>query len=105
MRTSAFFDDFDRFTPNDLEGQGQPTSFSMGVWRVPRYIFGANLMIPDRKHYELLCGQQILKTSMSIMFETWPRRFTWNTKCMIIGSIGEYEAVYMKKEYDLCTIW
>ena len=28
-------------TPNDLEGQGQSTPFSIGFWRVPRYTFGA----------------------------------------------------------------
>ena len=45
--------------PNDLEGQGQSSPFSIGFWRVPRYTFGANLVILAQKRDELSCGQQI----------------------------------------------
>ena len=43
-------------TPNDLEDQGQSTP-SIGFWRVPRYTFGANLVILARKRDELSRGQ------------------------------------------------
>ena len=54
VRTSPFWA---VLTPNDLEGQGQSTPFSIGFWRVPRNTFGANLVILARKRDGLSCGQ------------------------------------------------
>ena len=44
-------------TPNDLEGHGQSAPLSIGFWRIPRYTFGANLVILAQKHNELSRGQ------------------------------------------------
>ena len=41
-------------TPNDLEGQGQSTPFSIGFWRVQRYTFGANLVILAPKRDDIV---------------------------------------------------
>ena len=45
----AFLADLDHLAPNDLEGHGQSTPFSIGFWKVPRYTFGANLVILAKK--------------------------------------------------------
>ena len=57
MRTSPFLLILIVLTPNDLEGQGQSTPFSIRFWRVPRYTFGANLVILSRKRDELTWSQ------------------------------------------------
>ena len=44
-------------TTNDLECQGPSTPFSIGFWRVPRYTFGADLVILARKRDELSWSQ------------------------------------------------
>ena len=43
--------------PNDHEGQGQWPPFSITAERIPRCIFGANLVIPAQIHYQLLHGE------------------------------------------------
>ena len=42
---------------NDLKGQGQWPPFSIPAERIPRSMFGANLVILDQICDELSCGQ------------------------------------------------
>ena len=42
-----------KWWPNDLEGQGKWPPFSMPTERIPRCIFGANLVILAQIHYKL----------------------------------------------------
>ena len=45
MQTNPFLVDFHRFTPNELEGQGQAIPFSKRFWGDAKYTFGANVVI------------------------------------------------------------
>ena len=56
-RTSPFLSIWTVLAPNDLEGQGQSTPFSIGFWRVPWYTFGANMVSLAQNGDELSCGQ------------------------------------------------
>ena len=54
--TPIFFNSETKW-PDDIEGQGQWPSFSIPVGRIPRCIFGANLVILAQIYYKLSHGQ------------------------------------------------
>ena len=72
--TNPFLVDLIVLTPNDLEGQGQSTPFSIGLWRVPWYTIGANLAMLAQNRDELSCRKACFSLIWHVLTPKWPWR-------------------------------